>query len=137
MAIKKKSGRQDILFGRIEFDFNDIADTTFHGAIELPHGARVVGGAFFVTAAAQAGVTVDIGDSVSGNRYGNDIAATAADRTAITLTGYKTPSDSDIGVTFSAKPTQGSFALEVQYVVDGRVAMSQGLDYRGPNIRGA
>lgn len=137
MAIKKKSGRQDILFGRIEFDFNDIADNTFHGAIELPHGARIVGGAFSVTGVAQAGVTVDIGDSVSGSRYGNDIVATAAGRTALTLTGYKTPNDSDIGVTFSTKPTQGSFALEVQYISDGRVATSQGLDYRSPNIRGA
>lgn len=137
MTIKKQSGRQDILFARIEFGHADIADNTFHGAIELPYGARVVGGAFEVLAAAQATVVADVGDSASGNRYKNDIDATALGRTALVPTGFKTTAEGDVGVTFSAKPTQGSFALEVQYVVEGRVAMSQGLDYRGAGIRGA
>jgi len=137
MTIKKKSGRQDVLYGRIEFGFADIDDTTFHGAIELPYGATVVAGAFDVLVAAQATVVADVGDADVGNRYKNDIDCTALGRTALVPTGFKTTAEGDVGITFPVKPTQGSFQLEVQYVVDGRVAMNQGLDYRGPNVRGA
>lgn len=137
MTIKKKSGRQDVLYARIEFGFADIDDNTFHGAIELPANARVVGGAFEVLAAAQATVTADVGDGTVADRYKADVAATAVARTALVPTGFKTTTVGDVGVTFSDQPTQGSFAIEVQYVVEGRVAMSQGLDYRGEGIRGA
>jgi hypothetical protein len=137
MSIKKKSGRQDILLARVEFGFADVASATFNGAIELPHGARVVGGALEVLVATQATVVIDVGDTLVANRYKDNVDGTAVARTALIPTGYKTLLDADVGVTFSAAPSSGSFALEVQYVVEGRTAMTQGLDYRGPNVRGA
>ncbi len=135
--IRKQSGRQEVISGQITFDHTQIDDDTFHGAIELPNGAEVVSGSLQVVEAAQAGVTADVGDSDTGDRYVDGADATAEARTAFTLTGHVTDGIGDVGVTFSAKPTQGSFKLSVQYVVTGRAAFSQGLDYRGDGVRGA
>jgi hypothetical protein len=137
MTIKKKSGRQEVVSAEIEFMGTDVVGTTFNGAIELPGGARVVSAEFQVIEAAQAAVTVDVGDSVDPDRYGAAVNAVTLARTALTPTGFVTTTEGDVGVTFSAQPTQGKFRLSLQYVVAGRVAFSQGLDYRADGVRGA
>lgn len=137
MTIKKKSGRQEVVSGEIEFLAADVVGTVFNPAVELPQGARIVSGELITVAPAQAGVTVDVGDALVGNRYANDVSVAAAGRAALTPTGFVTSGTADVGVTFSAAPTQGVFKLAVQYVVAGRVAFSQGLDYRADGVRGA
>ncbi len=137
MTIRKQSGRQEVVSGAIEFDYTQVADGTFHGALELPNGAEVVGGTLQVLEAAQATVTIDVGDATTGDRYVDGADATAVAATALTVTGFVMPNVGDVGVTFSAAPTQGRFKLSVQYVVTGRVAFSQGLDFRAEGMRGA
>lgn len=137
MTIKKRSGRQDVLSGEITFDGTDVVGTTFNGALELPNGARAVGGEFIVIEAGDAALTVDIGDDDTDDRYGSAVNAVTLGRTALTLDGSVMESTGDVGVTFSAQPTQGKFKISVQYVVASRVAFNQGLDYRGEGIRGA
>lgn len=135
--IKKQSGRQEVISGEISFGFADIDGTTFHGALELPAGARVIGGQLITLSPAQSSVVADIGDATVTNRYTDNANVAAAGEVNLTPTGFQTTVEGDVGVTFSAKPTQGAWTLSVQYVVAGRVAFSQGLDYRSPNVRGA
>lgn len=135
--IKKQSGRQEVIHAEIEFLGTDAEGTTFNGGMELPGNARIISGDLQVIEAGQAGLTLDVGDDASGNRYANDVNAEALGRTALTPTGFVTTVEGDVGVTFSAQPTQGKFRLSVQYIQKGRVAFSQGLDYRGTGIRGA
>lgn len=137
MTIKKKSGRQEVISGEVEFLGTDVVGTTFNGALELPFGARIVSGDLQVIEAAQATVTVNVGDSASGNRYLNAGDAATTGRRALVPTGFVTTAEGDVGVTFSAQPTQGKFRLSVQYVVAGRTAFSQGLDFRADGVRGA
>lgn len=138
MPIKKLSGRQEVISAEVPFTFADVTGTTFHGAIELPYGARLLNtGSLTVVAASQASVTLDVGDTTVANRYGNDLDMATTGRKALTATDFVTAVEGDIGLTFSAQPTQGSFVLSVQYVVAGRVAFSQGLDFRAAGIRGA
>lgn len=135
--IKKQSGRQEVIHAELEFLGTDVVGTTFNGTLELPGNARIISGDFQVIEAGQAALTADIGDNASGNRYANDVNAVTLGRTALSPTGFVTTAEGDVGVTFSAQPTQGKFRLSVQYVQKGRVAFSQGLDYRGAGIRGA
>ena len=137
MTIKKRSGRQEVVSGELEFPFSDVDGTAFNGVVELPDGARVISGEFEVIEAADAGTTVNVGDSEDGDRYKAAIDCTATGVTALDPTGLVMSEIGDVGATFNQAMTQGKFKLSVQYVVKGRVAFSQGLDYRGEGIRGA
>lgn len=137
MTIKKKSGRQEVISAEIEFLGTDVVGDTFNGAIELPGNAHIISGELQVIEAGQAALTADVGDSTVGDRYASAVDAAAVGHNSLTPTGFDTTADGDVGVTFNEQPTQGKFRLCVQYVQKGRVAFSQGLDYRGAGIRGA
>lgn len=135
--LKKKSGRQEPLFGELRFKASEVVGATFNAAVELPQGARILFGELIVVSPAQAGLTADLGDAAVGNRYANDVSVAVAGRIPMVPTGYVTSGVADVGVTFSAQPTAGEFVLAVTYAVMNRSCVSQGLDYRGDNVRGA
>lgn len=137
MTIKKRSGRQEVVSGELDFPSADVVGTAFNGVVEIPDGARVVGGEFEVLEAADAGTTVDVGDADDGDRYAAAIDCTVVGRTELTPTSHVMANAGDVGATFNQAMTQGKFRLGIRYVVRGRVAFAQGLDYRGEGIRGA
>lgn len=131
MAITKNSGRQDISVAMVEINYSDIVSGTAAAAIELPGNAIVVSGAVTVITPFNSGTSdvLDVGDSVTANRYVNDVDIHAAGRTALVPTGYVTTTSGDINVTLvsvGAAATAGKVRLEVQYVVGGRAEFSQG-----------
>ena len=128
MTIKRKSGRQEVVSAILDFNFADANGTNFNPLAELPGDGIVVSGHLLVESAGDAGLTANLGDSVSGNRYGNAVAMDAAGATALGITGYEYTTIDNLGITFSAQPTQGSGRIVVNYVVSGRAGFSQGLD---------
>lgn len=144
MAIKYRSGRQEVIAATIEIAFNDPAeDGEAENAISLPANAIVVGGDVTVLEAWDSGTsaTLKLGDADDDDRYtGTPVNLKNAGRTALTLTGYKHAIDEFLKATFAQEgtaATQGKARITVLYVVEGRAAFSQGLDYRGPGIPGA
>ena len=131
MSITKDSGRQDRLVAMVEIGFADIATGVAAAAVELPGGAIVVGGAVTVITAFNSGTSdvLDVGDSVSANRYLNDGNIHTAGRIPLVPTGYVMPNAGDVSVTLTAvgaAATAGSVRLEVEYVVEGRASTNQG-----------
>ena len=121
MSITKDSNRQPRLVAMVEVGFADIATGVAAAAVELPGGAIVTGGAVTVITAFNSGTSdvLDVGDSVSANRYLNDFNIHAAGRTPLIPTGYVTPNVSDVSVTLTAvgtAATAGSVRLEVANV---------------------
>lgn len=131
MPITKDSNRQDRLVAMVEINFDDIATGVAAPALELPGGAIVVGGAVTVITPFNSATSdvLDVGDSVTANRYLNDANIQVAGRTALVPTGYVSPNVSDVSVTLTAvgaAATAGSVRLEVEYIVSGRAFTSQG-----------
>lgn len=125
------AGRQYVLAVEVAFDYTHIADTGVAvTAVKLPVNSEVVGGALIVDTAFDPGTSLvlDIGDSGSANRYGNDIDLEVAARTALTLTGYKNTSGLDMIITptlVSTAPTEGAARLLVEYIIVGRAHEAQ------------
>jgi hypothetical protein len=145
MTIAYKSGRQEVISAEIEIGYADLLGLsgTQQDAIQVPAGARLVSGDVTVLEAFNSATSdvLRIGDAGSATRYaGSDINLAATGRTALTLTGYEHTVEEFIKARWTGTgtaPTAGKFRLSFQYVVKGRVAFSQGLDYRGAGIRGA
>ena len=134
MAIKKISGRQSISYAEVVVNFGDpTAYGTAEDAIELPPGARVVGGdVTIITPFNSTTNTLALGDVTSATRYGTgiDLKAAAGTRTALTLTGFVTTATerairANLAQT-GGNPTAGAVRISVSYVVAGRSAFSQG-----------
>lgn len=136
MSLKINSGRQWPHVARIAFVAADVA-AGFNPAIEVPANAVVTRGALDVLVVDSGAATVNVGDTTTANRYGAALVTNALGREALTATGYKYPAASKVGVTFSDLPVTGSFVLEVEYVVEGHVDTTQGLDFRAVGIPGA
>ena len=131
MAITKNAGRQEVIAARVVVSLgtgNDIEATGTFGAIDVPENAVVVGGFINVTDATTANVDFHVGDGLDDNRYADNIDGAATGLTALTLTGYKyTTADTiDIMVDTATPAAAGEVALVVLYIVEGRVAFSQG-----------
>lgn len=131
MSITKDSNRQAPLVAMVEIGYADIVSDVASAAIELPGGAIVTGGDVTVITPFNSGTSdvLDVGDSVTANRYANDANIHAAGRTALVPTGYVTPNVSDVSVTLTAvgaAATAGKVRLTVEYVVNGRAETSQG-----------
>lgn len=151
MTIKYTSGRQEVISAELEILFSDItASGVAENAIQVPHNARLVGGDVTVlTAFNSTGTgatdTLKVGDANDDDRYTSSaVDLRTLGRTALTLTGYehsveeflKTLVTSTPG-SGGAVPTAGKFRLSIQYVVKGRVAFAQGLDFRAAGVPGA
>lgn len=128
--IKKDFNRQSVIVAMVAISFADLASGVDLAAIELPPNAIVLGGDVTVTEAFNSATTdvIDVGDSVSQNRYLNDGNIHAAGRVALVPTGYVHPGG-DLTVRWvgaGAAPTAGTARLTVQYVVQGRSNSTQG-----------
>jgi hypothetical protein len=141
--IKYKSGRQEIIAAMLGFTFADItASGVAENAIEVPEGAIVVGGDIVVLTAwnTTGTATLSLGDAGSATRYANAVNLKAAARTALTLTGYKhsvTEWLKALVTTADLNANAGEARITLHYVRDGRVAFSQGLDFRAAGVLGA
>lgn len=128
--LKMDVGRQEPLFGEISFDFSNIADTGVAvNAIDLPYGARIIGGEVLVDTAFNPGTSLvlDIGDAITGNRYVNDVDLKVVGRTALVPTGYVSDGGA-VTITptlVGAAATQGAARLSLQYVIKGRAGQVQ------------
>lgn len=134
MAINKASSRQSVAYAEVVVNFGD--PTTYgtaEDAIEVPPGARVIGGdATIITPFNSTTNTLVVGDVTSAARYGTgiDLKAAAGTRTALTLTGFTTTTTerfirANLAQTGGA-PTAGSVRISVQYVKSGRSNFNQG-----------
>lgn len=140
MPIKYKSGRQEVVAAILDIDFSDLTQAS-QDAIAVPAGAIVVGGDITVLTALNSTTnTISLGDAGSATRYASAVNTKSAGRTALTLTGYKHTADEFLKVVDAISgdaPTAGKVRITVLYIVDGRAAFSQGLDYRGAGLPGA
>lgn len=144
MSIKYKSGRQEALTAVLNINFADVAglSAVSQDALSVPANAIVIGGEItVVTVWNTAGAaTLSLGDAASATRYLSAVNLKAAARTAITLTGFKHTAEEflkAVATLADAGATQGDARIVLTYAVEGRSAVSQGLDYRGDGIRGA
>ncbi|MGE4338842.1 MAG: hypothetical protein AB7E55_23115 [Pigmentiphaga sp.] len=131
MSITKDSNRQDVLHASVEISYADLVSGAASAAIELPGGAIVITGDVTVITPFNSVTSdvIDVGDSVTANRYLNDGNIHAAGRVALVPTGYVMPNVGDLSVTYVSAgglPTAGLVRLSVCYVVDGRACTSQG-----------
>lgn len=99
-------------------DFADGANIALTG---LPGNAIVTGGALIVQTVWDAATTINIGDEAVADRYADGVNLAALGRTALTLTGFQTPTPQDIlGVASATTAVTGEALLIVEYVVEGR-----------------
>ena len=124
MAILAKDmnhGRQYPLVATQAFDYTELESGVGVNAVKLPDGARVIGGAVYITSAFDATRTIDVGDATVPDRYSaTPVDAAAAGRTALDITGFKVSGDNEVQLTVSGAVTQGAGYIEVQYIMDGR-----------------
>lgn len=134
MPIKTVSSRQSIIHAEVVVNFGDpTAYGTAENAIELPPGARVVGGdATIITPFNSTTNTLAIGDATTPARYGTgiDLKAAAGTRTALTLSGFVTTAAerfvrANLALT-GGVPTAGAVRISVAYVRAGRSAFTHG-----------
>ncbi len=141
MAIQKNPNRQWPLRAKVDFTYSDF---TVEGsgiavaAIDLPGGARVIGGQLAVTTAfnSSGGVTpadsLDVGDGTTQARYGGPFNGQTTGVNALTVdqNDHGTGKGS-VYITWTpnadatALPTAGAGFLEVEYVIEGRGNESQ------------
>lgn len=133
MAIKKNSGRQELIVAHLTIGFADIAAYgTAEPAIDLPGNAILVGGDVVVTTAWNSATTatLTLGDAADADRYtAAPIDLKTAGRTELTVTGFKHPVAEALTALVAqtgAAATAGSARITIQYFVEGRAAFSQG-----------
>ena len=134
MPITRDPGRQPVTHAEVTINFADpIAYGTAENAIELPPGARIVGGdVTILTPFNSTTNTIAIGDVTAAARYGTgiDLKAAAGTRTALTLTGFvTTPAERFVRANLAQTggvPTAGSVRLSIGYVVSRRSHFTQG-----------
>ena len=126
MAITKDFNRQCVMSALLTINFGDLAGLsgTDVGAVSLPPNAIVTGGAVVVKTAFNSATSdvIDVGDSVSQNRYLNDGNIHATGVVALVPTGY-VHAGGDLTVRWvgvGAVPTTGQLQLRVDYIQVGR-----------------
>jgi len=135
MAITLVPGRQEVIAASVSITHDllssDIA--VAEGVIQVPEGARVVGGHINVTEVFNSTTSdvIDIGDGGDDDRYSaTPVDLTALGATALDVTGYTYTAEDNIDVEWTAgstgTATTGEATITVLYIVDGRAAFSQG-----------
>jgi len=124
MAISKNTGRQYPLVAEAAFAFGDIPTTaTAYEALDLPIGARVIGGGLVVITPWDSTTnTLSVGDADLGTRYlaTKDLKSAAGTYFPFVIA---TSGSADINVTYAftgPAATVGAARLFVEYVLDGR-----------------
>lgn len=131
MAILKDSGRQYPLVAKVDFTQPDLPTGTAVLAVDLPGGARVIGGQIAVTTAFDSATsdTLTVGDGTTADRYAAGVNGQVAGVTALTpdeLANGATSAGVYITNTAAgAEGTAGVGFLEVHYVIEGRANEAQ------------
>lgn len=120
MAIVNKSIQYpSVVF--VEVTNSDWAAAIAEAIHKVPPKAQVVGGDIVVETVFNSTTnTVSVGDSGSATRYASAVDLKAAARTALTLTGYKYTTATDILATYAqtgTAPTQGKARIAIHYIV--------------------
>lgn len=133
MAIKKNSGRQELIVAHLTIGFADITTYgTAEPAFDLPGNAVLAGGDVTVLTSWNSATTatLKLGDAADDDRYtAAAIDLKTAGRTALTITGYKHPVAEALKALVAqtgAAATAGKARISIQYFVEGRAAFSQG-----------
>lgn len=133
MAIKKNSGRQELIAAHLTIGFGDIATYgTAEDAFDLPGNAVLAGGDVTVLTPWNSATTatLKLGDAADDDRYtAAAIDLKTAGRTALTLTGYKHIGAQALKALVAqtgAAATAGKARITILYYVEGRAAFSQG-----------
>lgn len=130
MAITKNVGRQEVISAYVTIGFADVTDAVAAEAIDLPEGAIVVGGNLIARVAFDSATSDTMAVTVDSETLlaATSIAATGSTPftagTVAALTAANT-----VDVTWDGTgtaPSAGSVVLEVQYIVEGRAAFSEG-----------
>ena len=117
---------QDPLAAIVRFDFADLTTAVGVPAHLLPPGGIVIGGAVVVETAWDSGTsaTLKVGDDDDDDRYtASAVDITETGRTALTLTGYKydTPTELELLLTeVGTAATEGEGYIELTIVMEGR-----------------
>ncbi len=130
MTITLKNGRQTPLCAEVAFGFADLPTAVSVKAFNLPANAQIVGGAIIVDTAWDTGTTatVNVGDSVTANRYGSAVNLKAAARTPLTLTGFINGAGLDLNLTSAlvgTAATVGGGRIQIMYVIQDRATEVQ------------
>lgn len=125
MAISKQAGRQWALVAEAEFAFDSYTSGVAEAAIDIPVGARVVGGYVAITTAwdSATSATLIVGDGDDPNRYADAVNAKTLGSTNLGLgLGYLyTAKDTiDVTITDVGAPTVGAGRVVVFYTIDNR-----------------
>lgn len=133
MAIKKISGRQELIVAHLLFGFADPkAYGTAENAFDLPGNAVLAGGDVTVLTPWNSATTatLKLGDAADDDRYtASAIDLKTAGRTALTLSGYKHTVAEALKALVAqtgAAATAGQARITIHYYVEGRAAFSQG-----------
>lgn len=138
MALKKVSGRQEVICAVLPFNFADLAGLSgvYAPAIDLPVNAIVQSARIGMTTAFNSATSDTfsigrkVGSAAAGNTYFSAAAAIAAGAAQQGVaTGEKLTSPGSVGLVWTgvgAVPTAGAGNLIVEYVVSTRAAFSQG-----------
>ena len=131
MAITKNPDRQYQLRAKVTFTQADIPTGVAVSMIDLPGGARVIGGQIAIVTAGDSVTsdTVTVGDGTTADRYASGVNGKATGVTA--LAGDELAHATGQGVVYitnTAVGTEGTAMvgfLEVEYVIEGRGNESQ------------
>ncbi len=132
MALKKNSGRQELIVAHLTIGFADPTYGTAEKAIELPGNAVIVSGAVTVGTPwnSATAATLKLGDASDDDRYTpTPIDLKTAGRTALVPVGLKyTTLDflTALVAQTGTAATAGSARIDIQYYVEGRAAFAQG-----------
>lgn len=131
MAITKNPDRQWPLRAKVTFIQADLATGVAAAAIDLPGGARVVGGQIAIVTAGDSVTTdtITVGDGTTANRYASGVNGKAPGVTALTIDELAHATGMGVVyITNTAAGTEGTAMvgfLEVEYVIEGRGNESQ------------
>ena len=132
MAIQKNPDRQWPLRAKVDFTYADFgASGTAEAAIDLPGGARVIGGQLAITTAFNSATSdsLDVGDGSTANRYASAVNGQATGVTALTVDELDHATGKGIVyITWTGAgggTSAGAGFLEVEYVIEGRGNESQ------------
>ncbi len=131
MSITKNSNRQEEIVAWVDINMADLVNNVAQNAIMLPPNAVITGGDITCITAfdSTSSDIIDVGDSVTDDRYVSAASVHATGLTALVPTGYATlPTTRAVAVLWASgggTPTVGKFRLTVKYFVLGRAAFAQ------------
>ena len=130
-----KTSRQEKIVACVELTFADLTSATAYNAVQLPEDAVLTGGQYRVSTAFDSGTSDAVVVAFNSLTLVDDTDAQAAVLTAFSMPTTSNPNNVEVStptyvtVTWTGAgtaPTAGAITLEVEYVVKGRSAFSQG-----------